>query len=204
MKTGVHVGPCSGRLAPAWQERSGPRPAQRPRRMGLCSEVAGGGGNLEDHPALANRYVCRKSPFQQANCPAKFASGALNLSHPVQTKPCLGHCITRGIGLRRQATIFRLRGAVLSAGLAREFGRASGVRTHTARRFRRARAAIYQQMENGTLWFRSGYCGGVRVAISTLDQVGKDRGKVRPCRACFAFEDRSRTDVRNAPTDVLD
>ena len=92
------------------------RPAQRPRRMGLCSEVAGGGGNLEDHPALANRYVCRKSPFQRANCPAKFASGALNLSHPIQTKPCLGHCITRGIGLRRQATIFRLRGAALFSG----------------------------------------------------------------------------------------
>ena len=62
---------------------------------------------------------------------------ALNLFHSAQTKPCLGHCITRGLGLRRQATILRLRGAVLfsrpKAGPAREFGRARGVETHTAR-----------------------------------------------------------------------
>jgi hypothetical protein len=31
----------------------------------------------------------------------------LNLFQPIQTYPCLGHCITRGIGLRRQAKIFR-------------------------------------------------------------------------------------------------
>ena len=154
--------------------------------MGLCSEVAGGGGNLEDHPALANRYVCRKSPFQRANCPAKFALGALNLSHPIQTKPCLGHCITRGIGLAAKRPYSACAAQRFSAGLAREFGRASGVRTHTARRFRRARAAIYQQMENGTLWFRSRYCAGMRVAIR-LDQVGKDRGKARPCWPCFAL-----------------
>ena len=73
--------------------------------MGLCSEVADGGGNLEDHPALSSRYVCRKAPFQRANCPGKFVSDPLNLFHSAQTKPCLGHCITRGLGLRRQATI---------------------------------------------------------------------------------------------------
>ena len=44
--------------------------AKRPRRMGLCSEVADGGENLEDHPALASRYVRRKAPFQRANRPA--------------------------------------------------------------------------------------------------------------------------------------
>jgi hypothetical protein len=87
--------------------------SQTTRRMGLCSEVADGGGNLEDNPALASRYVGRKAPFQRANCPSKFVSDPLNLFHSAQTKTCLGHCITRGIGLRRQATIFRLRGAVL-------------------------------------------------------------------------------------------
>jgi hypothetical protein len=40
-------------------------------------------------------------------------AAVLNLFHSVQTKPCLGYCITRGLGLRRQATIFRLRGAAL-------------------------------------------------------------------------------------------
>ena len=47
---------------------------------------------------------------------------ALNLFHSVQTKSCLGHCITRGIGLRRQATILRLRGAVLFSMSASEAG----------------------------------------------------------------------------------
>jgi hypothetical protein len=41
--------------------------AKRPRRMGLCSEVADDGGNLEDHPALASRYVRPKAPFQRAD-----------------------------------------------------------------------------------------------------------------------------------------
>ena len=100
--------------------------------MGLCSEVADDGGNLEDHPALASRYVRRKAPFQRANCPGKFVSDPLNLFHSAQTKPCLGHCITRGLGLRRQATILRLRGAALfsrreSGAGAGEFGRARGV-----------------------------------------------------------------------------
>jgi hypothetical protein len=116
-----------------------PRPARRPRRMGQCSEVADGGENLEDHPALANRYVSRTAPFQRANGPAKCVPGTLNLSHSIQTKPCLGHCITRGIGLRRQATIFRLRGAVLF----------SGNSDARAGLERIPRAAICQQMENG-------------------------------------------------------
>jgi len=47
---------------------------------------------------------------------AKFVGPALNLLDSIQTYSCLGHCITRGISLRRQATIFRLRGAVRLGG----------------------------------------------------------------------------------------
>jgi hypothetical protein len=54
--------------------------AKRPRRMGLRGEVADGGENLEDHPALASRYVSRKVPFQRTN-----SSAALNLLHSAQT-----------------------------------------------------------------------------------------------------------------------
>ena len=50
--------------------RSQPCSAKRPRRMGLCSEVADDGENLEDHPRLASRYVRRKAPFQRADRPA--------------------------------------------------------------------------------------------------------------------------------------
>jgi len=83
-------------------------------------------------PALPSRYVCRKVPFQHAKY-ANSSRGALNLFHSVQTKSCLGHCITRGLGLRRQATILRLRGAALfsrgKAGPPGEFKRACGVGT---------------------------------------------------------------------------
>ena len=81
--------------------------------MGLRGEVADGGENLEDHPALASRYVSRKVPFQRNR--GEFVLAALNLLYSVQTYRCLGHCITRGLGLRRQATILRLRGAALFA-----------------------------------------------------------------------------------------
>jgi hypothetical protein len=56
------------------------------------------------------------SPVSACKSPGEFVSDALNLFRSLQTKPCLGHCITRGLGLRRQATILRLRGAVLFSG----------------------------------------------------------------------------------------
>ena len=83
-----------------------------------------------------------QGPVSACKLPGKLVRAALNLFHSAQTKSCLGHCITRGIGLRRQATILRLRGAVLfsraEARPALEFGRARGVETLIARRFCRA------------------------------------------------------------------
>jgi hypothetical protein len=90
--------------------------AKRPRRMGLCSEVADGGENLEDHPRPREQIRPPQSPVSACKLAGEFVSDALNLFHSLQTKPCLGHCITRGLGLRRQATILRLRGAVLFSG----------------------------------------------------------------------------------------
>ena len=90
--------------------------AKRPRRMGLCSEVADGGENLEDHPRPREQIRPSQRPVSACKSPGEFVWDALNLFHSLQTKPCLGHCITRGLGLRRQATILRLRGAVLFSG----------------------------------------------------------------------------------------
>jgi hypothetical protein len=56
---------CSSSLSQGRRDR--PLRTERPRRMGLRGEVADGGKNLEDHPALAIRYVGRKIPFQRAN-----------------------------------------------------------------------------------------------------------------------------------------
>jgi hypothetical protein len=68
-----------------------------------------------------------QSPVSACKLAGEFVSDALNLFHSLQTKPCLGHCITRGLGLRRQATILRLRGAVLFSGSVSRAG--AGIRT---------------------------------------------------------------------------
>ena len=53
--------------------------AKRPRRMGLCSEVADDGENPEDHPALARSYVRGRAFVSACRLPGKFLSAALNL-----------------------------------------------------------------------------------------------------------------------------
>jgi hypothetical protein len=40
--------------------------------MGPCSEVADDGENLEDHPALASRYVRRIAAVSARKSPGKF------------------------------------------------------------------------------------------------------------------------------------
>ena len=137
--------------------------------MGLCSEVADGGENLEDHPTLASRYVCRKAPFQRANCPANSSPGGVE---PFSLRPdkilpgTLHHSGNRPAPPSDHTPLAR-RSAFQPgrSGPAREFERACGVRAHTARGFlpcRRAAKCIYRQMEYGTLWFRSRYREGVR------------------------------------------
>jgi hypothetical protein len=49
--------------------------------MGLRGEVADGGENLEDRPALETRYVGGNPPFQRAN----FVLSPLNLFVSAQT-----------------------------------------------------------------------------------------------------------------------
>ena len=87
--------------------------------MGLRSEVADGGQNLEDRPALAEQLRPRQGPVSAVQIIGNSFRGGLNLFLPVQTYPCLGHCTTRGISLRRQATIFRLCGATFFSGTIR-------------------------------------------------------------------------------------
>jgi hypothetical protein len=129
--------------------------------MGLCSEVADGGENLEDHPALASRYVCRKAfvsarklprqirlepvePFSFR--PDKILPGTLHHSG-IRPAPPSDHTPLA----RRSAFCVRGNGAGNSkahAGLKRLHGD-----------FRRAgaRQVICQHMNHGTLRFRSRY-----------------------------------------------
>jgi hypothetical protein len=80
-----------------------------------------------------------QGPVSACKSPGKFvSSGVEPFSFRFRQNPCLGHCITRGIGLRRQATILRLRGAVLFGGARKRVRRGNsdaprGVRTHSAR-----------------------------------------------------------------------
>jgi hypothetical protein len=91
---------------------------KRPRRMGQCGEVADDGekSGVTPRPRKQIRVPQRAV---SAPLPALLRNRVepLNLLQPVQTYFCLGHCITRGIGLRRQASILRLSGAALSGAL---------------------------------------------------------------------------------------
>ena len=101
--------------------------------MGLCSEVADDGDDLEDYPALAIRYVRGKSSFQRGNRPANFQS-ALNLFDVRQTKFLPGTLHHSGIRpappseyipLARRSAFLRT-----ETGLAEKFGRTHGVKQH--------------------------------------------------------------------------
>jgi hypothetical protein len=91
------------------------RPSQTTPPHGAMQRGRRRRGNLEDHPRPREQIRLPQGPVSACKLPREIRLGPLNLFHSVQTKTCLGHCITRGIGLRRQATIFRLRGAVLFA-----------------------------------------------------------------------------------------
>ena len=121
-----------------------------------------------------------QSPVSAGKLPGKLVPAALNLFHSAQTKSCLGHCITRGIGLRRQATILRLRGAVLfsraEARPTREFGRARGVETLIARRFLPCLRAAQVFVQHGTMKL----CGSTPVVAEECGRHGLPRW---PCAA---------------------
>jgi hypothetical protein len=202
--------------------------------MGLCSEVADDGENLEDHPALATRYVRRKAPFQHANCPANWSRAALNLFSfgPDKILPgTLHHSGNRPappsdhIPLARRSAFQqgrkrgRHRNSAAPAGLkylARRFCRAYARRSVFSMESwnfavplpflrRSAGDSMNHKGVEHTLT-RSQTPGVLAVAISDRrpGQVGIDRGTAcavghAPRRA----ENRSRTEARSAPTDVL-
>lgn len=86
--------------------------------QGQCSGAADGGAKSGgDHPTLGNQIrPPRRAVSAPDPCLPEIRKRPLNLLHSALTYPCLGHCITRGIGLRRQASILRLSGAALLLG----------------------------------------------------------------------------------------
>lgn len=103
--------------APGIARQSRPRASQNdPAAWAYAARSPTGGQNLEDRPALAELLRPRQGPVSAVQIIGNSFLGALNLFLPVQTYPCLGHCTTRGISLRRQATIFRLCGATFFSG----------------------------------------------------------------------------------------
>ena len=92
-------------------------------------------------PSPAATSAARPS-FQPRQLLRKIRLGRVEpFSFPLRQSSCLGHCITRGLGLRRQAKIFRLRGAALlrvRKQAAGEFGRIRGVESLQREQFCRA------------------------------------------------------------------
>lgn len=188
-------------------------------------------------PALATRYVRRKAPFQHANCPTDSSRAALNLFHSVQTKNLPGtlhHSGNRPAPPSDHTPLARRSAfsAGAEAGPAREFGRARGVETHTAREFlpcpargqgicqhmeprnfavplpllRRSAGDLHESQRRRIYADEVANPGVLAVAISDRGsgQVGKDRGTA--CAAGHAprrVKDRSRAEAGSAPTDVL-
>ena len=64
------------------------RPAQRPRRMGLCSEVAGGGEIPKNRPALSDQIRPAPNSRFSAQIAPTYSGRRLNLLAAAQTK-CL-------------------------------------------------------------------------------------------------------------------
>lgn len=83
--------------------------------MGTCGEDADGGEQSGGPPRPPRQLRQHENPVSTASPPIPITpKPALNLLGSAPTYCCLGHCITRGISLRRQASILRLRGAVRS------------------------------------------------------------------------------------------
>ena len=109
----------SSRPASAASSQTGGRAQVRTTPpQGQCSGAAEGGGKSGgNHPALGNQIrPPRRAVSVPDPCFPEIRKRPLNLLPSALTYPCLGHCITRGIGLRRQASILRLSGAPLLLG----------------------------------------------------------------------------------------
>jgi hypothetical protein len=116
VRPAVSVGPCAADTTPAWQRSGRRRPwPNDPAAWGYAAGSPRVGKIWRTTPPSRADTSAARCRFR-GQWPRRLVAGALNLFHAAQTKSCLGHCITRGIGLRRQATIFRLRGAVLFNG----------------------------------------------------------------------------------------
>lgn len=98
-------------LAPAADAAT--RKPNDPAAWGYAARSPTAGTSCMGPPALGEQLRAPQACRFSARTSRQFGGVPLNLFRRLQTKPCLGHCFTRGIGLRRQATILRLRGAVL-------------------------------------------------------------------------------------------
>ena len=169
MKTCVLSAPIAAGITPAWQGRSGPPPSPTTPPHGAMQRGRRRRGKSGGPPRPREQIRLRQGPVSARKLPRQIRLGPLNLFHSAQTKSCLGHCITRGLGLRRQATILRLRGAVLfRGGPAAEFGRACGVRMQCSARI----SAVLTRGKNPfvTRWNME-LCGSAPV-------IAEERGRI--------------------------
>jgi len=188
MKTGVDVGPCSGRLAPAWQEWRGP-PAPRPTTPphGAMQRGRRRRGKSGGPPRPREQIRLPQEPVSAGKLPRQIRLGRVEPfpSHPDKTLPgTLHHSGNRPappsdhIPLARRSAFQRgWRGnSDAHPGLERIQHEDSDV---PGRQF--------------TNRWKMELCGSAPVIAQEcewqfrLDQVGKDRGKARPCWPCFAL-----------------
>jgi hypothetical protein len=136
--------------------RAGPAQPDDPAAWGYAARSPTAGKIWRTTPALANRYVSRTAPFQGANGPAKFVSGAFEpfSFRPDKTLPgTLHHSGNRPappsdhIPLARRSAFRR--------GLCGNSDARAGLERIQREGFCRADARQFaSRWKNGTLWFR--------------------------------------------------
>jgi hypothetical protein len=152
MKTGVHVGPCSGRHGKDVAGRP-PRPTTPPH--GAMQRGRRRRGKSGGPPRPREQIRLPQEPVSAGKLPRQIRLGCIEPfpSRPDKTLPgTLHHSGNRPAPPSDHIPLARR--SAFQRGPAREFGRACGVRTQREDFMTCRRAAICQQMEKGTLGFR--------------------------------------------------
>jgi hypothetical protein len=156
MKTGVLVGPCSGGLRRHGKDVAG-RPPQPndPAAWGYAARSPAAGKIWRTTPPSRTDTSAARARFRgQIAPPIRLGRVEPFSFRPDKTLPgTLHHSGNRPAPPSDHIPLARR--SAFQRALAREFGHARGVRTHTARRFCRPDARQFaSRWKMGTLWFR--------------------------------------------------
>ena len=171
MKTGVDVGPCSGRLAPAWQEWRGP-PAPRPTTPphGAMQRGRRRRGKSGGPPRPREQIRLPQEPVSAGKLPRQIRLGRVEPfpSHPDKTLPGTLHHSGNRPAPPSDHTPLARRSAFQRGWKRGRRGNSNApvglnyLQREAFCRALRAAKVFFVTWNHGTLRFHSRSCGGVR------------------------------------------